>query len=120
MKYFVRHLFTSLMILALTSAVAFGKVKKEAITLSADTMVAGTLIKAGTYDVKFDDKTSELSLLKPDSNKVLVKTTGQLKDRATKSKGTQYEIEGNTMVSVVFSGQTKDIVIGQSSTQSEQ
>lgn len=120
MKYFVRHLFTGLMILALTSAVAFGKVKRESITLSADTTVAGTLVKAGTYDVKFDDKTGELSLLKEGSNKAIVKTTGQLKDRAEKARGTQYQLLDNALVSVAFSGQSQDVVIGQSSTQAEQ
>jgi hypothetical protein len=120
MKYFAKHFFTGLMILALTSAVAFGKVRRESITLGSDTMIAGTMVKAGTYDVKFDDKTSELSIMKEESNKVIVKTTGQLKARATKSHGTQYEIVDNALVSVAFNGQTQDVVIGQSSTTTEQ
>jgi hypothetical protein len=120
MKYFVRHFFTGLMILALTSAVAFAKVRKDSITLATDTTVAGTLLKAGTYDVKFDDKTSELSFTREGSSKAAVKTTVQLKDRTDKARNTQFSVLDNTLVSVAFGGQKQDVVIGQSSTQAEQ
>ena len=119
MKYFARHFFTGLMILALTSAMVFGMVRRDSITLSTDTMVAGTMVKAGTYDVKFDDKTGELTILKEESNKVIVKTTGQLRARAKKAHGTRYELVDNALVSVAFSGQSHDVVIGQSSTQAQ-
>ena len=117
MKYF-RNFFTGLMILALASAVTFAKVKRSSITFTSDTMVAGTLVKAGDYDFRFDDKSNELSILK--GGKVVVKTTATVRDRAEKATETRVDIKDNILQSVAFSGQKQDVVVGQQSPQSDQ
>ncbi len=72
MKHLGRHFLVGIMIFALASAVAFAKVKRSSITFAADTTVAGTLVKAGDYEIRFDDKTNELAIYK---------TGGKVKNR---------------------------------------
>jgi hypothetical protein len=116
MKYFVRNFFAGLMILALASAVTFAKVKRSSITFTGDTMVNGTLVKAGDYNLKFDEKTNELSILK--GGKVMVTTTTTMRERTDKAADTQYDIKDNVLVSVAFSGERQDLVINQQGSQS--
>jgi hypothetical protein len=120
MKFFVKHFFAGLTILALTSVIALGKdkVKKDSVTFPADIMVNGTLVKAGDYQLKFDENTNELSILK--NGKVVAQAKGQLRDRAQKARDTTLNTVDNKLVSVAFSGQRQDIVIGQENTQTGQ
>ena len=79
MKVFLKSTFAALMICALASisiaAAAKDKVKTENVTFASDTMVNGTLVKAGDYQMKFNEQTGELSILK--DGKVKAKTTAQ-------------------------------------------
>jgi len=49
-------------------------------------MVNGTLVKAGSYQIKFNEQTGELSILK--DGKVKAKTTAQLQARNEKARDT--------------------------------
>ena len=62
-KYFQRTLAT-LMVCAIAATTFAEKVRKEHVTLTSDVMVNGTLVKAGEYDIRFDEKAGELSILK--------------------------------------------------------
>ena len=64
MKSIVNKMLAVLMVGALTSVVALAKVHKHKVTFDSDIKVNGTLVKKGTYDVKFDDETSQLSIIK--------------------------------------------------------
>ncbi len=61
MKSIVNRMVVVLMVGALTSVVAFAKVQKQKVTFENDIKVNGTLVKKGTYDVKFDDATGQIS-----------------------------------------------------------
>jgi hypothetical protein len=58
MKVFLKSTFAALLICALASisvfAAAKDKVRTETVTFDSDTMVNGTLVKAGEYQVKFN------------------------------------------------------------------
>src|ERR1700694_31241 len=88
MKGFMRVFFVALAISALASVSAFAgskdKVKKETVTFTSDVMVNGTLVKAGDYEVKFDETTGELAILK--DGKVKAKTAARLEQRTDKAK----------------------------------
>ncbi len=119
MKVFLKSTFAALMICALASvaAAAKDKVKTESVTFAQDIMVNGTLVKAGDYQIKFNEQTGELSILK--DGKVKAKTTAQLQSRSEKAKNTSVRTlkKGGTaeLIGITFGGSTQDVVIGASS-----
>src|SRR5882672_8725680 len=120
MKVFLKSTFAALMICALASIAVFAaakdKVKTESVTFTQDTMVNGTLIKAGDYQVKFNEQTGELSILK--DGKVKAKTTAQLQARSEKAKSTSVRTLDKSgtaeLIGVTFGGSTQDVVVGAS------
>ena len=94
----------------------FAKGQTEKITLPENLKVNGTVVKKGVYDLKYDDQTGELSIMK--GGKVIAKastTSAKRENKARrlelKSLGTGDEAE---LISVVFSGMDHDIVINNS------
>jgi hypothetical protein len=121
MKVFLKSTLAALMICALASITVFAaakdKVKTESVTFTQDIMVNGTLVKAGDYQVKFNEQTGELSILK--DGKVKAKTTAQIQSRSEKAKNTSVRTleKGGTaeLIGVTFGGSTRDLVVGGSS-----
>ena len=64
MKSIVSKMVAVVMVGALTGVVALAKVHKQKTTFENDIKVNGTLVKKGTYDVKFDDQTGQFSVSK--------------------------------------------------------
>ena len=118
MKYFAKHLFASLMIVALATSVAWArdKVKSESITFATDVMVNGTRVKAGDYRLKFYEQTNELEILK--GSKVVAKTSAHLEPRAEKSRETKIRFMNDELVGITISGDQHDIVVGAMNSQS--
>ena len=121
MKVFLKSTFAALMICALASIAVFAaakdKVKTETVTFTSDVMVNGTLVKAGDYQVKFNEQTGELAILK--DGKVKAKTTAQLQSRSEKAKSTAVRTldKGGVaeLIGVSFGGSNQDVVVGASS-----
>src|SRR6267378_992724 len=113
MKSILNRVVIVLMIGALTSVVALAKVQKHKVTFDKDLKVNNTVIKKGTYDVKFDDQSGQFSVLK--DSKVVVQTTARLEPRSKKSNGFLIRSSGDgteaQLVGVTFGGADKDIVI---------
>ena len=109
----IKRMLVILMVGALTSVVALAKTHKEKVTFENDIKVNGTLVKKGTYDVKFDDETGQLSLTK--YGKVVVQTMTRTEQRAKNARDFQLRIlttgDETQLVSVTFSGSDKDILI---------
>ena len=123
MKYLAKHFFVGVMILALAGLVALGKehdkVKKESVTLATNVTINGTQVKAGDYDLRFNEQTGDLEILK--GKKVVAKTTARLEQRADgKAHETRITMNNDQLVSIVCSGEDHKIVIGQSSSAAEQ
>jgi Protein of unknown function (DUF2911) len=118
MKFDVRHLFAGLMILTLTAAVALAKdhskTKTESITFFSDVTVDGTTVKAGTYDLKFDEQTGALEIRR--GSKVVAKTTAHVEKRSEKARGTEVHTTTNgseaELTSIAFGGKDENIVVG--------
>ncbi len=121
MRFLVKHVFMALLIFALAGVVALGKspdkTKTKSVTFGSDVTVNGTLVKAGTYDVKFDEQTGDLSIIK--DGKVVAKATANLRERTTKVRGTEIETRDNELVRLSFSGERQDIVLGSTQSTSE-
>ena len=113
MKSIVTKMFAVLMVGALTGVVALAKVKKERVTFDNDIKVNGTLVKKGTYDVKFDDETSQLSIIK--NGKVVAEAMTRLESRSKKASDFQVRsvVNGNELqlAGVTFGGSDKDVMI---------
>jgi len=117
MKRFMYGIFGALMVVALASITALadkGKTEKKIVTFPQDITVNGTVIKAGDYEVKFDEATNTLSILK--DGKVKATTPAHMEARSEKAKDTALrtrEANGGTeLVGVTFHGWTKDVVVG--------
>jgi len=121
MKRFMKTFFAALIVGALASFSVLaagdkGKVEKKMITFTDDVMVNGTLVKPGEYEVKFDDSTNELSIIK--NGKVIAKTPAHVETRSDKAKNTALRTVdkgGNAeLIGVTFGGSDRDVMVGAS------
>ena len=106
----------ALTVICVTAGVlAFASSKSDSVTLATDTVVNGTSIKAGTYSVKFDQKTNELAIVK--EGKVLAKVPGHLEKRDRKASSTEVftmlKDNSTVLTGVMFAGESQAIVIGE-------
>jgi len=120
MKRFMKSFFVALVIGALASLSVMagdkGKVEKKAVTFPDDVMVNGTLVKAGEYEVKFDEGTGELSIIK--NGEVKAKTPAHVEQRSDKARSTALRTidkGGNVeLLGVTFGGSNRDVMVGAS------
>jgi len=113
MKSIVSKMVTVVMVGALTSVVAFAKVHKEKVTFDSDIKVNGTLVKKGTYEVKFDDESGQLSITK--NGKTVAQATAKLEQREKKANDFQLRSTVNgdetNLTGITFGGSDKNVVI---------
>ena len=114
-----KRIVIAVLLVTLAGTAAFGKTKKKNVTFTDNVTVNGTLVKAGNYDVAFDEMASELTILK--NGKVVVKTTAHLEPRDRKASDTQVRrrMVGNDseFIGITFGGSKDDVVVGQPSMQ---
>jgi hypothetical protein len=111
--YLLRSL-VAVIVCALATVTAFaGKVKKVKLTLSDDVMVSGTLVKAGTYDFRFNQDSGELEILK--GGKIQAKTNARFETRSGKAKytGVRTRKAGSVVefTGLVFDGSDQEVVV---------
>ena len=113
MKSIVNKMLVVMMVGALTSVVALAKVHKQKVSFESDIKVNGTLVKKGTYEVKFDDETGQLSLSK--QGKVVAEAMARTEQRSKKAVDFQVRSatsgEETQLVSITFGGSDKDLVL---------
>ena len=113
MKSMVSRMVAVLMVGALTGVVAFAKVHKQKVTFESDIKVNGTLVKKGTYDVKFDDESGQLSIEK--NGKTVAQAMAKLEAREKKANDFQLRSTVNgdetNLTGITFGGSDKNIVI---------
>ena len=113
MKSVISKVLVVLMVGALTSVVALAKVQKARATFDSDIKVNGTLVKKGSYDVKFDEETGQLSIIK--NGKVIAEAMTRLEARSKKAN--DFQIRSVTsgsetqLAGVTFGGSDKDVMI---------
>jgi hypothetical protein len=120
MKSILSRFAVVLVVGALSSVVALAKVHKHKVNFVSDIKINNTLVKKGTYDVKFDDQTGQFSISK--NGKVVAQATGRLESRAKKASDFQLRSSGSgdslQLLGVTFGGQDKDVMISNSGAQS--
>ena len=113
MKSMVSKMVAILMVGALTGVVAFAKVHKQKVTFDSDIKVNGTLVKKGTYNLKFDDESGQLSIEK--NGKTVAQAMAKFETREKKANDFQLRSTVNgdetNLTGITFGGSDKKIVI---------
>lgn len=117
MKARVTQIAAMLLIVVMTGVMAVAKSRKETVTFIQDVKVNGTLVKKGTYAVKFDEKTSELLIMK--NKKVIAKAAVRTEQRDVPARAFELRSTGSgadaELTAVAFGGSNQNIVLTQSS-----
>lgn len=113
MKSIVNRIVVVLVVGALSSIVALAKVHKHKVTFENDTKVSGTVVKKGTYDLRFDDQTGQLSIVR--NGKTVAQAMTKLEPRTKKAGDFQLRSSGtgddSQLIGVTFGGSDQDVVI---------
>ncbi len=116
MKSLLNRIAMALLITSLAGVAVFAKTKTETVRFPTNIKVNGTLLKEGVYDLKYDDKTGEVTILK--GSKVLARATAGVEKRARKAS--QFEIRSSgsgdetQLTGITFAGADHNVVIGSS------
>ena len=113
MKSIVSKVGAVLMVGALTGVVAFAKVHKQKVTFESDMKVNGTLVKKGTYELKFDDESNQVTISK--NGKTVAQAMARVEPREKKANDFQLRSTATgdelNLTGVTFGGSDKNIVI---------
>ncbi|HJS22839.1 MAG TPA: hypothetical protein VJ751_00625 [Pyrinomonadaceae bacterium] len=113
MKSIVTRMLVVLMVGALTSVAAFAKVHKHTVTFDTDIKVNDTLVKKGTYQVRFDDETGQLSIVQ--NGKTVAQAMTRIETRAKKASDfvlrSQVNGDETQLTGVTFGGSDKNVMI---------
>ena len=113
MKTILNRIALALLITSLASLAVFAKGKKETVNFLTNVKVNGTLVSKGVYDLKFDDKTGELTIMK--GSKVIARATTSTAKRDRKAQTLEIRTSGSgddtQLTAVAFSGSEENLVI---------
>ena len=102
-----------LVLITMTATAAFARDKRAHVTFAEDTLVSGTLVKKGNYQVKFDQAANELLVLK--NGRTVAQAPASLERRDKKAPGTELQLknEGSDfiLVGVAFGGSHELVVL---------
>jgi len=101
MRLRAKHCLAVLAVLTLTMPV-WARTYKETIHPEKDTMIGGTQLKAGSYDLSGDPAKKELQIL--ENGKVMATVEGQWVKLAQKPQYSTVVSDGNKITQVQFSG----------------
>lgn len=122
MRNFLKRFFCALAFAALASFSAVAKdkdkVERKSFRFPQAAMVNGTLLKAGQYQIRFDENTNELRILQ--NGKVKATTMAHLEARNTKARESALVFVQNTgetaeLRGVTFHGWDRDVILNGSS-----
>ena len=112
MKTILNRITLALLITSLAGVAAFAG-KTEKVNFTTNIKVNGTLVKEGTYDLKFDQATNELSIVK--DGKVIAKATTSTAKRERKARSLEVRTSGSgdetQLTSVAFPGSDENLVL---------
>lgn len=109
-----KQVLVAALLCAMAVTAALASKNSDTVTFPEDITVNGTMVKAGTYKLQFDDKSSELLVM--NGKKVVAKAAAHLEKRDTKSHYTQVlssnKDNSNVLTGIVFSGSDQAVVVG--------
>jgi hypothetical protein len=111
------RILTLALVCAVAASVALADHKSDTVTFSRDITVNGTLVKAGTYKVQFDDKSGELTITR--GKKEIAKVSGHLEAREQKARETEVisstKDDKDVLTGISFGGDNHRIVLSDGS-----
>jgi hypothetical protein len=118
----VNRIMVGLAVVVIMSAIALADRKTDTVTFAKDVTVGGATLKAGTYTIRFDYKTNELSVIN-DNNKAVATATGHVEQAPRKARATEVETSSkdnnDVMTAITFGGDNRKIVVEGGSTESK-
>ena len=114
MKTILNRITLALLITSLAGFAVLAKGSKtEKVNFPTNIKVNGTVVNSGTYDLKFDESTNELSVLK--GGKVIAKATTSSAKRDRKAKSMEVRTSGSgddtQLTSVAFPGSDENLIL---------
>lgn len=112
MKSILNRIAIALLVTSLASIAVFAKTKTETIKFVTNIKVNGTLVNKGTYDLKFDDQTNEVTVVK--NNKVIARAPVTVEKREQKARAFSFTLsQGNDkeLIGVTFFGADHNVVV---------
>ena len=109
----VNRMLVVLLITAIAGVAALAKSKTETFTFASDVKVNGTLVKKGTYVIKYDEKASEIRIER--NGKAIATAPARVEQRDNKAR--KFEVrsitEGDSteLKSITFGGSDENLVI---------
>lgn len=115
MKKLIARTVIALALSSLVGATAVAGAKRERIKLDEAVRVGETTIEAGSYEVKYDKVSGELSFMK--GRKVVAKAKARAEQSSAKNRSTTFTIgsegSGRVMRSIAFGGDKQVFVLGE-------
>jgi hypothetical protein len=113
MKSLISRIAIALLITSLAGVSAFAKTRREKITFIDNIKVNGTLVTKGVYNLKFDDKTGEVSILKGSKVVARASVDPEKRDRKAGTFEVRSTGSGDTrqLLSVAFGGSDVNLVL---------
>jgi Na+-translocating ferredoxin:NAD+ oxidoreductase RnfE subunit len=113
MKSFLSRFAIALLVVSIATVSAFAKTTKQSVKFATNIKVNGTVVNKGVYDLKFDEETGELSIVKNDKVIARAAATSAKRDRKArtlevKSTGSGDDVQ---LISIAFSGSDRDVVV---------
>src|SRR5258705_12014870 len=113
MKFIINRVMVAFLLVTLAGAAAFAKSNTGTVSFSSNIKVNGTLVKKGDYDVRFDEKTGEITVAQ--DGKVVAKTVARLEKRFRKADGNEVQTSpagmGQRIVQITFAARNQKIVV---------
>ena len=113
MKTILSRIAIALILTSLASVTAFAKTKTEKIKLPTNIKINGTAVSKGTYDLKFDYETGELTIVK--DKKVVARAVASVEKRDTKAREFLLRSIGRgddeQLIGITFGGADHNVVI---------
>jgi len=105
---------------ALSVGTASAKVKTRKLTFGSDFWLGDTLVKKGTYNVSYDDKTNEVSIA--DKQNTIAKAPARAEKREHEASVWDVTLapkgDGQALVRLAFPGDHQTLVVGEASASS--
>jgi hypothetical protein len=107
---------SALLLLGVTTSLADGNKLKDSISIPHETVVNGTKLKPGTYEIRFDADANEVSVLKGGQVIVTAKASVKEGEKAVRRTETYYSTtdKGVTLTKLVFKGDERAILLNHS------
>jgi Na+-translocating ferredoxin:NAD+ oxidoreductase RnfE subunit len=113
MKPFLSRIAIALLVASIASVSAFAKTTKHSVKFPTNIKVNGTVVNKGVYDLKFDEETGELVIVKDD--KVIARAAASSAKRDRKARNLEIKSTGTgddvQLISIAFSGSDRDVVL---------